>query len=409
MSLVSCARAVVLDHLVGVQDVGADLVAPAGLDVLPLEHGDLGLALGDAALEQAGAEDLHRRLAVLVLRALVLALGHDARREVGEAHGRVGLVDVLPAGALGAERLDAQLVVGDLADLGVVLDLGQHLDEGERRVAPLLGVERADAHEPVDAPLGTEEAVGAPTGDRDRHALEAGLLPFELVEDLGREAVALGPAQVHPQQHLGPVGGLGAAGAGADREDGVASRRTGPENSRLVRRALVVASRGSSYSCSTPVVELRVVRRRGQLGQLGEVVGARLDAAPGRRAPRAGRRPRAARAAPRAGRDQKSGWDARSSSARQLLCLGGRSKTPRGRVDPGDQVSDQRVVHRTTGCPVCLACGGQPRARRSWSSSGRSSMILSAVLLRATTGFTQGQYPLCGHSPQLPSQSSHAA
>ena len=43
----------------------------------------------------------------------------------------------------------------------------------------------------------------------------------------------------------------------------------------------------------------------------------------------------------------------------------------------------------------------QPRARRSWSSSGRSSMILSAVLLRATTGFTQGQYPLCGHSPAV--------
>jgi hypothetical protein len=40
---------------------------------------------------------------------------------------------------------------------------------------------------------------------------------------------------------------------------------------------------------------------------------------------------------------------------------------------------------------------------------GRSSMILSAVLLRATTGFTQGQYPLCGQTPQLPSQSSQAA
>src|SRR3989304_5142059 len=33
------ARAVVLHHLVGVEDVGADLVAPAGGDVLPLETG----------------------------------------------------------------------------------------------------------------------------------------------------------------------------------------------------------------------------------------------------------------------------------------------------------------------------------------------------------------------------------
>jgi hypothetical protein len=31
--------------------------------------------------------------------------------------------------------------------------------------------------------------------------------------------VPLGPAEVHPEEHLGPVGGLGAAGAGADRED----------------------------------------------------------------------------------------------------------------------------------------------------------------------------------------------
>jgi len=32
--------------------------------------------------------------------------------------------------------------------------------------------------------------------------------------------MALGPAEVHPEQHLGPVGGLGATGAGADRQDG---------------------------------------------------------------------------------------------------------------------------------------------------------------------------------------------
>jgi hypothetical protein len=31
--------------------------------------------------------------------------------------------------------------------------------------------------------------------------------------------VALSPPQVHPEEHLGPVGGLGAACSGADRED----------------------------------------------------------------------------------------------------------------------------------------------------------------------------------------------
>ena len=65
---------------------------------------------------------------------------------------------------------------------------------------------------------GAEPAVRAPSLDRHGHALEAGLLALLLVDDLGREAVPLGPAQVHPQQHLRPVGRLGPAGAGADRE-----------------------------------------------------------------------------------------------------------------------------------------------------------------------------------------------
>ena len=50
-------------------------------------------------LQQPRLEHLHGQLAVLVLRALVLALDHDARRQVGQADGRVGLVDVLAAGA----------------------------------------------------------------------------------------------------------------------------------------------------------------------------------------------------------------------------------------------------------------------------------------------------------------------
>ena len=124
-------------------------------------RGQLRLALRDLALQQPRLEHPHRQLLVLVLGALVLALDHDARRQVGQADRGVGLVDVLAAGALGAVGVDAQVVVGDLADLDVVVDLRQHLDQRERRVAPLLGVERADAHQPMDAPLGTQVAVGA--------------------------------------------------------------------------------------------------------------------------------------------------------------------------------------------------------------------------------------------------------
>ncbi len=208
----------VLDHLVRMQHVAPDLVAPAGLDVLALELADLLLLLLERTLEQPGLEDLDRHLLVLGLAPLVLALGDDAGLEVGQADGRVGLVDVLAAGALRAEGVDPDLVPVEL-DLDVVVGLGQDLDERERRLAPVLGVERADPDEAMDAALGAQPAVGPPAVDRDGHALEAGLLAFLLVEDLGREAMALGPAEVHPQEHLGPVGRLGAAGAGADREE----------------------------------------------------------------------------------------------------------------------------------------------------------------------------------------------
>ena len=203
-------------------------------------------------------------------------------RQVGQPDRRVGLVDVLAAGALRAEGVDPDLVPVEL-DLDVVVGLGQDLDERERRLAPVLRVERADPDEPMDAALGAQPAVGAPAVDRDGHALEAGLLAFLLVEDLGREAVALGPAQVHPQEHLGPVGRLRAAGARADRQErrplvvlageqqggplaqevGLERRRVALELGlelgvgRLVRASSTAASRSSARaSSSRQVVDL---------------------------------------------------------------------------------------------------------------------------------------------------------
>ena len=230
------------------QDVAPDLVAPASLDVLALELASLLLLLLERPLEQPGLEDLDGHLLVLGLAPLVLALGDDAGLEVGQADGRVGLVDVLATGTLGAERVDPDVVPVEL-DLDVVVGLGQDLDQGERRLAPILRVERADPDEAMDAALGTQPAVGPPAVDRDGHALEAGLLAFLLVEDLGREAVALRPAQVHAQEHLGPVGRFGAAGAGADRQE---------------RRALVVLAREQQRGPLAPEVASRAPRRRGR-------------------------------------------------------------------------------------------------------------------------------------------------
>ena len=88
-------------------------------------------------------------------------------------------------------------------------------------MAPRRLIERRDAHEPVHAGFGRQQAVGVLAGDRERHALEPGFVARLIVDHLALEAAALGPAQVHAQQHLGPVLRLGAAGARMDRDDGV--------------------------------------------------------------------------------------------------------------------------------------------------------------------------------------------
>ena len=96
------------------------------------------------------------------------------------------------------------------------------VDGDEACVAAVGGVERAEAHEPVHAALGLQQSVHVLALDGERGALEPGLVAVLQVVDLDLEAAALEPAQVHAQQHLGPVLRLGAAGAGMDGHDGAA-------------------------------------------------------------------------------------------------------------------------------------------------------------------------------------------
>ena len=143
------------------------------------------------------------------------------RRQMRDPDGAVGLVHVLAAGALGAVGVDLQVALVDL-DLGVV---GQERrdDHGrERRLAAVGGVERREAHEPVLAALGLEDPVGVLALDREGGALEARLLPRARLEQVDLEAALAAPALVHPQHHLRPVLGVGAAGARLERHDGVA-------------------------------------------------------------------------------------------------------------------------------------------------------------------------------------------
>ena len=176
---------------------------------------EVGLLLGLLAGQQLGLEHDHGAGLVLQLALLVLAGHHGAGREVRQAYGGVGGVDRLAAGAAGAVDVDADLLVGDL-DLVGLLEHRHDLDRGEAGLAAALVVEGADPHQPVGAGLDAERAVGVRRVDREGGRLQAGLLGVGGLEDLDGVVVLLGPADVHPHQHLGEVGGVDATGAGAD-------------------------------------------------------------------------------------------------------------------------------------------------------------------------------------------------
>src|SRR5438552_2481332 len=188
-----------------------------------LTGGRLGAEPRDVVGARAGARRRRVPLApILVPLALVLAGDDDARGEMREADRGVGLVHVLPASAARAVRIDPQVLVADV-DLDLLLDVGEDEDRGERGVAAGVGVEGRDADETVNAGFGLHVAVRIRPFDREGGALETRTLTGLELDELDAEAAALAPAEVHAQQHLGPVLRLEPAGAGVDLDDRVAA------------------------------------------------------------------------------------------------------------------------------------------------------------------------------------------
>src|SRR3989338_2346385 len=147
-----------------VEDIGTDLVPPLDVGLGRLELLLLLEALLHLAFVEARLEHGHGGGAVAVLRAVALALHHDVGRQVRDAHGGIGAVDVLAAGAARAVGVNAQVGRVDL-DLHILVHLGIGEHGGEGGVAPVAGVERRFAHQAVDAGLGVQVAVGIRAGE----------------------------------------------------------------------------------------------------------------------------------------------------------------------------------------------------------------------------------------------------
>ena len=125
---------------------------------------------------------------------------------------------MLAAGTAGPVDLHLDVLGADF-DLHVLGQVGHDLHRGEGGLPPGVGVKGGHPHQSVHPVLSPQVAVGVLPLDHDGGRLDARLVPVLVVHDLIGEAVALGPAGVHAVEHLGPVLGLGAAGAGVDGEN----------------------------------------------------------------------------------------------------------------------------------------------------------------------------------------------
>ena len=83
----------------------------------------LGLSFANFILIQACPQHRHRFIAIAVLRSVVLTLHDDIGGQMGNAHGRFGLVDVLATGSGGAKYVDSQIGRIDV-DLNRIVDFG---------------------------------------------------------------------------------------------------------------------------------------------------------------------------------------------------------------------------------------------------------------------------------------------
>ena len=126
-----------------------------------------------------------------------------------------------PASPRRPVRVNAQIALVDGDLVGDLFEERDDLQRGERRVAAGLRIERRDAHQTMHASFGCKEPEGMAPLDEKGCRADPSLSPVGRLGQLNGEVVALGPALVHAQQHLGPVAGVGAPGTRIDLAHGV--------------------------------------------------------------------------------------------------------------------------------------------------------------------------------------------
>ena len=137
---------------------------------------------------------------------------------MGDAHRAFGLVDMLAAGALRPEHIDAQVLV---IDLNVdILGFRQHRHGGGGSVDAALVFSGGHPLHPVDATLEFQFCISAAAVDLQGGVLDAAQIAFGTVHHFGTPALQPAITLIHFQQVGGEQSGFIAAGAGADFHNG---------------------------------------------------------------------------------------------------------------------------------------------------------------------------------------------
>ena len=97
----------------------------------------------------------------------------------------------------------------------------------------------------MNAHLGFHVAIGIVTDQHEGNTFQAGLVSIQNVQQLDFEIVRFSPAGVHPEEHFGPVLGVGAAGTGVNGNNGVVAVKftvqqgLDPESFQIFLKAIV--------------------------------------------------------------------------------------------------------------------------------------------------------------------------
>src|SRR5690606_9763860 len=148
----------------------------------------LRLLLAHLLVADSRRQHPERLLAVLVLRARVLALDHDPGGQVRHSDGRLRLVDVLAAGARGPEGVDAKLCRVE-HDLVHRIGFRQDRDGAGGSVDAPLCLGLGHALDAVAARLELEPRINALAGDANDHFLVAAELRRTLRDELDLPAL----------------------------------------------------------------------------------------------------------------------------------------------------------------------------------------------------------------------------